>query len=549
MKAIVAGVVGFVLLLGAVGGAYVWLFCRAYVPADQCLVLIRKTGSPLPAGQIIAEHGEKGIQREALGPGRYFFNPFSYDWELHDLVEIPSGDPKTWKEVLTAGQADYSVPTLQGAWPKVGIVTSLAGKPWNQESEVVGEGYQGIQRAVLTPGTYRLNPRAYKVELADAVVVPLGCAGVVTSLLGDMPDIETVTETVIGPDGEPVEGPAKEIQKLAEKGQRGVLRDILPPGIYFLNPYVQKVTVVQIGYNELSQLKTERLEDNIRFPSNDGFTIDVEVTVVWGRHPEHAPEMIARFGDVSKIKEIIFSQIRSICRNIGSEYNSTDFIRGEKREQYQLAVTETLRRVAAKRDIEILIALIQNYEVHGGSEATAGESDLKGTIQRVYIAKEEELTRVKQRETAMVKAELETAKVQIDVVREQISAGTRKRVAEIAAEGRKRAEEINAQRDLEVARIERQIAELEAQKTVVLGKAEADVAELANQADADGKRMMVMALGSGRAYNLYTFAESFNPESVRLIFAGPGTFWTDLSRQQDAASLEILQDAGAPAGR
>jgi regulator of protease activity HflC (stomatin/prohibitin superfamily) len=538
---IIGTVVGVVLVLVGIGLGYAWTACRAYVPPDKCLVLIRKTGQELPPGQKIAEEGQKGIQRQALGPGRYFYNPWKWDWELHDLLEIPAGDPKTWREVYAAGDADYQVPEIEGAWPQVGIVTSLAGKPWTQESEVVDAGYQGIQREVLTPGTYRLNPLAYKVELVDAKVVPLGCCGIVISQLGKTPGTEIITETVIGPNGEATEGERREVQKLAGAGERGVLRDILQPGIYYLNPYVHKVAVVQIGYNEISQLKTEDIRENIRFPASDGFTIEIEVTVVWGRHPEHAAEMIARFGNVEKIKQIVLGQIRSICRNIGSEYESTDFIRGEKRELYQRAVTETLQRIAAKRDIEILIALIQNFEVHGGTAVAGEEMDLKTTIQRGYIAKEEELTRQKQKETAMVKADLETAKIQIEVAREQILAETRKKVAEILAEGNKQAEEIDAQRDLEVARIERQIAQLDAEKTRVLGKANADVEKLSNQAEADGKRMLIDAFGSGRAYNLYTFAEQFQPESIRLIFAGQGTFWTDLTRLQDAAGLELLR--------
>ena len=71
--------------------------------------------------------------------------------------------------------------------------------------------------------------------------------------------------------------------------------------------------------------------------------------------------------------------------------------------------------------------------------------------------------------------------------------------------------------------------------------AKAQVEQLKNQAEADGKRMMVQAFGTGNAYNLYTFAESFAPESIRLIFAGEGTFWTDLTKLQDAAAMELLR--------
>ena len=540
---IIGGLVGVVLVLSAAVLAFAWTVCRVYVKYDECLVLVRKTGEPMPLGQLIAEPGQKGIQREALGPGRYFFIPWQWETKKYPLVEISAGDPATWREVWAAGEPDYSTPKVEGQWPEVGIVTSLAGQPWPHESEVVDDGYQGIQRKVLTPGTYRLNPRAYKVKKEPAVVVPLGCVGVVTSQLGEMPGVETIEEVSIGPDGEPVKGRTKVVQRLAEEGQRGVLKDVLQPGIYYLNPKVYQVKIVQIGYNQLAQLRTQDLGANIYFPSEDGFTIEVEVTVVWGRHPSHTPEMISHFGDVDKVREIILGQVRSICRNIGSEYVSTDFIQGYKREQYQQAVTETLQRVCRERNIEILIALIQNIEVRGGSAVEAEGLDLKQTIQRGFIAAEEDITKQKQRETAKVRAELETVKAAIEIAREQISAETRKKVAEIKAEAEKKAEEINAQRDLEVAQIERIIAELEADMTRVLGKAGAQVEELLNRAEANGKRMMVQAFGSGRAYNLYTFAQSFEPESVRLIFAGEGTFWTDLTRLQDAAALELLKSS------
>lgn len=558
--------VGGGLLVAAVVTTIVWTTVRVYVPAGQCLVLIRKTGAPLPPGEKIAGPGQKGIQRDTLGPGRYFFNPWVWDWELHELVEISAGDPATWEEYYAA-TADTEVPQVSGAWPEVGVLVNKVGRPSPTADEVVDEGYQGIQKDVLTPGTYRVNPYVYEVKRVPATVVPLGCCGVVTSQLGEMPGVQTVEEISIGPDGQPVKGHPKVIQKLAEPGQRGVLQQVLPPGIYYLNPYVHKVQLVQVGYNQISQVArvlrsakgTEVLQQqniaqqqvaqvpqqeistHITFPSKDGFTIDVEVTVVWGRHPAHLAEMINRFGDIQKIKQIILAQMRSICRNLGSEYESTDFIRGEKREQYQHAVTETLQRVCRERDIEILIALIHNIEVHGGMEVAKDELDLKKTIQRGYIAREQEITKQAQRESERVKAELQTAKVAVDIAREKISADSRKKVAEIKADGQKQAQEISAQRDLEVATIEKEVASLDAETTRLLGKAEAEVEQLRNQAEADGKRLMVEAFGTGRAYNLYTFAESFAPESVRLIFAGDGTFWTDLRSLQDAAGLKLLE--------
>src|SRR5262249_43276494 len=156
-------------------------------------------------------------------------------------------------------------------------------------------------------------------------------------------------------------------------------------------PYAYKVKPVWIGYNLMSQVKTNKSDETISFPSKDGFDIQVDVTVVWGLQPLHAPAMISGVGEAERIKQIILSQIRSICRNVGSDYVSTDFIQGEKRELYQKQVTETLRKVCEERDLEILIALIQNIEVRGGSDTKVTDSDLKRTIQRGYVARETDL--------------------------------------------------------------------------------------------------------------------------------------------------------------
>lgn len=568
-------VLGLALLAGGMYIVWLWVFCRVYVRPGECAVIVHKSGKTLHSGQTIAESGQKGIQRLTLGPGRYFLNPFMWEIERSELVTISAGDPETWEEVYQSGVPDYSAPELSGKWPQVGIVTSLAGKPWTGSSEIVDAGFQGKQRDVLTPGVYRINPRAFRIETVPAVIVPVGCGGVVTSQLGDMPGTETVTASIIGPDGKPQPGRTTVVQKLAEPGQRGVLKNVLPPGIYYLNPYVYKVRVIQVGYNlitsqlimqqtqaianpmqqqqapqkssKFDNLALQQLQANafdsrmqtIEFPSKDGFTVGVEVTVVWGRHPLHTPEMINRLGDVEKIRELVVAQTRSICRNIGSEYLSTDFIEGSKREQYQRAVTETLKKVCQERNLEILIALIHNIEVHTRGDDT---TDLKQTIQMGFIAREQDLTRQEQRETAIVKAELETATAGIAIARQEVTADTNKKVAEIEATAQRKAAEIDAQRDLEVAQVERQIAEIEAEQRRVLGAALAQVERLKNEAGAAGKRLMIEAFGSGSAYNLYTFSQNFSPESVRLIFAGEGTFWTDLSKVQDAASLQLLKD-------
>jgi hypothetical protein len=55
--------------------------------------------------------------------------------------------------------------------------------------------------------------------------------------------------------------------------------------------------------------------------------------------------------------------------------------------------------------------------------------------------------------------------------------------------------------------------------------------------------MLVDAFGTPQAYNLYTFAQNFAPTDLKLIFAGPGTFWTDLKSFQDVGASKIVQQS------
>ena len=60
---------------------------------------------------------------------------------------------------------------------------------------------------------------------------------------------------------------------------------------------------------------------------------------------------------------------------------------------------------------------------------------------------------------------------------------------------------------------------------------------------------MVQALGTPQAYNQYIFAKNFQPTDLRLIFAGPGTFWTDLKSFQEVGAGKLIQQATQPDAR
>ncbi len=560
---------GMSMVMLAVSAAIAWFAMRVYVPEDCCAVLIRKMGKTLPTGRLVAtESSQRGIQEHVLGPGRYFFNPIVWDYELKPLLEIPAGDPSTWEWTHSLDEKQRMAMRtgtfkFQGKFPMIGVVTRRVGKepPIGETIVSLASGMRGVLTEVLTPGTYRVNPYLYDVQLEPAVVIPSGFVGVVTNLFGKQPETPQtpVLPELRGLDSSGLAGtkPAETapegpivsyVRPLANPGERGTVRDVLQPGVYFINPKLQKVTIIEIGFNEFSQLPSSQKNNMaISFPSDTGFLIQVGVTVVWGVDPRHAAEIINEFGNIDGVMDkVIGPQLRSICRNIGSTYAARDFIQGEKREQFQKDLTTALKKVCRAKNLEVLIALVRELEVHapsGSPKTGEGSEDLKQTIQQSYIAIENQITKAKQREAAAIRAQLEEERKKVDIARETVRSQSRLLAANVMAEGDKAAAETEAAADLAVAAIQQEVALLDARRTEILGLARTDVDRMKNDSEAQGYEMLVNAFGGGQAYNLYTFAENFRPESIRLFFAGEGTFWTDLSRFQDLGGAKILSDA------
>src|SRR5262249_37438663 len=134
------------LVLGLVLFLILWNTFFHYVPPGKMLVIVSKNGEPLHEGQVLADPSQKGIQRAGLGEGWQYVTPIVYTTEVHDNTVVPAG--------------------------KVGIVTALGGVP-PRDGRILAEqeDEQGIQRAVLPPGAYRLNPYGYKVEVVPATEI------------------------------------------------------------------------------------------------------------------------------------------------------------------------------------------------------------------------------------------------------------------------------------------------------------------------------------------------------------------------------------------
>ena len=262
-------------------------------------------------------------------------------------------------------------------------------------------------------------------------------------------------------------------------------------------------------------------ESGISFPSNDGFRIHMDFTAVWGIMPEQAADVIRKFGTLEAVEtKVVLPQIESICRNQGSSLGAVDLLVGDTRRKFQEEVSDAFEKILKDKDLKLLHGFVRNIHI---------PLEVRKPIQEKFVADELKLTRDQELLTAGTEAELREAEKKVELETERINAETKKLVAQAEAEGGKESEETKAETLKLSAVIARQTAELEAQATVTLGKAKAGAKQLEAEAKSELFALAVSAFGSGSAYNQWTFATGL-PEDIQLdtLYAGEGTFWTDL---------------------
>lgn len=565
--------IGFVFAVALVAalGWFVWMwgFCRFYVRPDEMAIITARVGEPLPAGEILAKPGQQGVQADVLGEGRHFRNPWLYDHEIRPVINIIPG--------------------------KMGIVTAKVGEDLPPGEFLARPGQKGIWRTVLGPGKYRLNPFGYEVEVVDAISIPIGYVGVVTGLSGE-------------------QAPAGEF---AGSSQKGVRKDVLQPGLYYLNPKELKCDVLEIGVNQVSLLAEhggqvitksqlasqnkaiERLTDNVleqqhqkrkdyivsnaragsqlfdiqqadaqvaqvdrqgrpvvrdmqsnyatlnlnqqvNFPSRDGFEIGLDMTVEFELQPGNIASIYQSYGDLpAVVDKIIMPQILSVSRIKGSGYQAKDFIVGEGREKFQTALTEALAKILAEKKIIVHNALIRHVNV---------PVQILEPIQQASVAVEQDLTNKERQNTAKKQAELNTWMSMIGQGREQVAQETVKLTAEIKADEEKQVAELKATTIKMRAEVESQTALVQAETTRKLGEATAMVTRLVEGEKSKGFELRVQAFGDPQTYALSQLAESLSPAlKINILHAGPGTLWTDLdkARLSDLGGAAAVQQAPA----
>ena len=423
---------GFAALSG-----WVWFGWRIEPANGEIAVLMKKTGENLPPDAILAPGPEyKGIQQEVLPEGRFFRNPWTWDWSYVKALDIPAG--------------------------KFGVLVRKFGKSLPPGQIIAPDDEtKGIVRDVLGTGRHRINPYAYDVKICDDIVIKPGHVGVVTALTGS--DILTGTA--------PAAGTANGF--LVKEGSKGVLPTVLKEGTHRLNPFIYSVSIVNI--------QSQRFEmsgpDAITFLTLDGFTVTAEGTLEFNIDVEKVAVLSHEVGDMEDIlQKIIVPAARGFSRIEGSKKNATEFIVGESRQAFQNSLETYLKKVCAQWGVSLNSVLIRDI---------FAPQEIASIIRKRELAVQEANKIEQQIVQAKSQAELERERALAEQNSAKVAAATARIQAKIQAEQRQQEVVIAAQARLEAASIELKAAEADAAARLAQAEAERKVVEAETTAAAD----------------------------------------------------------------
>ena len=557
-------------------------------------------GKPLPGGRIVARQvtcdsfqdaraflengGERGPQMALIPPGTYRINTLLFNVGLSDALVVPPG--------------------------KIGVVEARDGKPLaagrviarqvdcdsfqDAQAFIDGGGERGAQMAVIAPGTYRINPALFSVQLADVVDVPENKVGIVTTreghplesgeiagpmvpghnmfqspqafvdakgskglqeqvLLGgryfinprfatveivDMIEVPIahvgVVIAFVGREGKDVTGDTFQHGNLVSKGEKGVWVDPLDPGKYPINPYTHKVTNVP----------TANVVLNWATGKTEAHQLDKNLSTITVRSADGFKFNL----DVSQIIHIPRNDAPKVIARFGDmsalvtqvlEPTIGNYFRNAAQgsDIIDFLRNRSVRQGEAR---DAISAALKEYNV-GAVDTLIGDivppDELMKTLTDRKIAEQERVTYDTQRQAQVVRQQLEQAMALaatqakvVDAERQVAIADFNAQASVKSAEGQAQAKKVNAEADATVVRT---VGDAEASKTRAVGGAEAEVMKLKIASMESGNYAMVQV-----AEALAKGGVKLVPDIVAGAVSGQGTL-------VDVLLANVIRDSAA----
>jgi uncharacterized membrane protein YqiK len=562
-----------ILLLALAYRQLMWLCGLVVVPDDSIGVVTKKFAlfgaqRRLPDGSIIALHGEAGYQADTLTPGLHAgLWPWQFKVELVKFLTIPPG--------------------------KVGYVEACDGRPLPMGRVIARQvecdsfqdaraflrsgGERGPQMALITPGTYRINPLLFHVELTNAIDIPDNKIGIVTTREGcslakgeiagltvdghdmfqnpqafidhrgtkglqeqvllagryfinprfatlevvDMFEVPIayvgVVIAYVGNEGKDVTGEQFRHGNLVSKGEKGVWVEPLDPGKYPINPYTHKVRNVP----------TANVVLNWATGKTEAHKLDANLSTISVRSADGFKFNL----DVSQIIHIPRNDApKVIARFGGMDALVTQVLEPTIGNYFRNAaqgsdIIDFLKKRSVRQE-EARTAIstaLKEYNV-GAVDTLIGDivppEQLMKTLTDRKIAEQERVTYETQRQAQEVRQQLEQATALavtqakvVDAERQVAIAHFNAEAGVKSAEGFARAKKINAEADAQAKKIN---ADADATVLRSVGDAEAAKTRAVGGAEAEVIKLKIASMESGN-YALVQVAEALAKAGVKLV--------------------------------
>ncbi|HEV2915874.1 MAG TPA: SPFH domain-containing protein [Pyrinomonadaceae bacterium] len=530
------------------------------VPPGKVGVVTAADGAPLDAGRLhgkaieghlnfqnaelfISSGGQKGPQVEILTPGTYRILTNSVDIGNNNLVKSGLFSVRLFDATVIDENVIGLVEALDGAPldPRDYVATPVEGHDNFQDCNefITRGGQRGPQKDILLPGTYYINPLVFKVIRETAKEVKPGEVAVIVSNIGKDPGEEVrrsmaakVRERMEREEQEHVEQAAARLDKLSDEnrevaeiqedlmsgdpadrrldegaheayvvpeGYRGIQETVVGPGRYYVNTLAITPIVIPTT-NQTVEWTTGDASDTFNpfeVISKDGFTMQLEVRVVFRVKPEDAPFMVAKIGSIDKlIQNVMHPLIDSIFRNQASESSAMAYLQNRHEEQERAEAR--VRAHLLKYHVDVVNVLICHIHLPAELMKTQTEKILAEQRQNMFDA---------QREAEEKRIQLEKITAQANNQKDLMAATVG---VEIAG---KRSEQRKAE------------ADGEAHYILATGRAEAEKVRLMGEAQGVAYHEQVNALGA-QGVALVETLKVIGEKGVRItpdIMASGGT--------------------------
>lgn len=402
------------------------------------------------AEAYIENGGQKGPQVEILTPGTYRIHTDSISIENADDYKSGLFNVRLFDATVINENNIGLVEALDGAPldPRDYVATPIEGHDNFQDSNefITKGGQRGPQKDILLPGTYYINPLVFKVIPETAKEVRPGEVAVIVSNVGKDPGEEIrkqmaakVRERMERDEAEQMKVAAQKLEAagtesnilediraelstgdpadkrldqgaheayVVPEGFRGIQETVVGPGRYYINTLALTPIIIPTTNQTVEWTAGEVADtfDPFEVISKDGFTMKLEVRVVFRVKPEDAPFMVAKIGDVTRlIQNVMHPLIDSIFRNQASESSAMAYLQNRHEEQERAEARVRIHLL--KYHVDVVNVLICHIHLPEELMKTQTEKILAEQRQNMYNA---------QREAEVKRIELERTSSQAD---------------------------------------------------------------------------------------------------------------------------------------